>query len=177
MASCVGADPARAARCDQLDIYSTGRCGMVLRTVTCDRPFISDSNAAVTPRRAQTDNDASGNPQRVAGRLPRTAPTESQPGDKRIHGLWPRVGAEPARAARCDQLDIYSTGRCGMVLRTETCDRPFISDSDAAVTPQRAQTDNDASGNPQRVAGRLYRTAPTESQLGDKRIHGLWPRV
>ena len=35
------------------------------------------------------------------------------------------------------------------------------------VSPRQPQTDNDASGNPQRVAGRLYRTAPTESQPGD----------
>ena len=40
-----------------------------MRPATCDRPFVSDSDAAVR-RQTQTDNDASGNPQRVAGRQP-----------------------------------------------------------------------------------------------------------
>ena len=31
------------------------------------------------------------------------------------------------------------------------------------VLPRQTQTDNDASGNPRRVAGRLYRTAPTDA--------------
>ena len=31
------------------------------------------------------------------------------------------------------------------------------------VPPRQTQTDNDASGNHQRVAGRLYRTAPTDA--------------
>ena len=50
-----------------------------------------------------------------------------------------------------------------------TCDRRpacVLLDSDAAVRRQ-TQTDNDASGSPPRVAGRLYRPAPTESQPGD----------
>ncbi|PAK18781.1 hypothetical protein CJO36_10955 [Megasphaera elsdenii] len=38
------------------------------------------------------------------------------------------------------------------------------------VPPRQTQTDNDASGCPQRVAGRLYRTAPTESQPAMLRI-------
>ena len=31
----------------------------------------------IPPRQTQNDNDASGNPQRVAGRLPRTSPTDA----------------------------------------------------------------------------------------------------
>ena len=39
------------------------------------------------------------------------------------------------------------------------------SDSDAAL-PRQTQTENDASGSPQRVAGRLYRPAPTMAPDG-----------
>ena len=70
----------------------------------------------VPPRQTQTDNDASGCPQRVAGRLHRTAPTDAvTPRHLKLTTL-PRVtlgseknaptgaivGADPARAARCD---------------------------------------------------------------------------
>ena len=54
----------------------------------------SDSDAA-SPRQTQTDNDASGSPQRVAGR-PLGVPYEIAAGDvdvmnscQIIHGLWP----------------------------------------------------------------------------------------
>lgn len=42
----------------------------------------------------------------------------------------------------------------------------FDSDSDAAERRQ-TQSDNDASGYLQRVAGRFIRTAPTKSHAGD----------
>ena len=48
----------------------------------------------------------------------------------------------------------------------------FASDSDAAMRRQ-TQSDNDASGDLQRVAGRLIRTAPTKSHSGDKKIMRL----
>ena len=49
------------------------------------------------------------------------------------------------------------------------------SDSDTAL-PQQTQTDNDASGSPQRVAVRLDRTSPMESQPGDEKLRGYMPR-
>lgn len=48
----------------------------------------------------------------------------------------------------------------------------FASDSDAAER-RLIQSNNDASGYLQRVAGRLIRTAPTKSHSGDEKIMRL----
>ena len=58
--------------------------GRLLRTTNHEPRFFrhglsSDSNAA-SPRQTQTDNDASGKPQRVAGRLVQDVPYELRPG-------------------------------------------------------------------------------------------------
>ena len=57
-------------------------------------------------------------------------------------------------------------GRRTMKGRQAFANDGLSSDSDAA-SPRQTQTDNDASGSPQRVAGRLDRTSPTKSHTGD----------
>ena len=82
--------------------------------------FFSDSDAAM-PRQTQADNDASGSPQRVAGRPPLLFVLETV-----LH--LPMVGTW-----RSERL----------------WDGPY-----GCAMPRQTQADNDASGSPQRVAGR-----------------------
>ena len=79
---------------------------------TTSHGFFLGFRCGVPPRQTQADNDASGNPQRVAGRLDRTSPTISHTGDEMNVGCHNSairkktrpsalcVGADPARAAR-----------------------------------------------------------------------------
>ena len=79
---------------------------MVLRATA----FFSESECGVPPRQTQTDNDASGNPQRIAGRLLGAAPLGAffyEPrvtrGDVVILSLLPKSGIlSPRRPANCD---------------------------------------------------------------------------
>ena len=82
--------------------------------------FFSDSDAAM-PRQTQADNDASGSPQRVAGRPPLLSVLETV-----LH--LPMVG-------------------------TWRSERLWGGPYGSAI-PRQIQADNDASGSPQRVAGR-----------------------
>ena len=132
----------------------------------------------VPPRQTQNDNDASGNPQRVAG-APR--------GRSYRCGITyhdPRFVKNAPTGARMALL----IGELSAKLTERFLQRPVVHtlirstwhgfangeqrpatvrlsrNSDAAVRRQ-TQSDNDASGNPQRVAGRLPRTSPTDAAV------------
>ena len=95
-------------------------------TIHC---FSSDSDAA-TRRQTQTNNDASGNPQRVAGR-PLAVP----------------YGCGATR--RQTQTNNDASGNPQRI-----AGRPLAVPYGCGVPPRQTQTNNDASGNPQHVAGR-----------------------
>ena len=82
--------------------------------------FFSDSDAAM-PRQTQADNDASGSPQRVAGRPP--------------------------------LLSVLATVLHLPMVGTWWSERLWDGPYGCAI-PRQTQADNDASGSPQRVAGR-----------------------
>ena len=116
----------------------------------------------VPPRQTQTDNDASGNPQRVAGRLTGRPLRHRNQAMKNYAAICcGRRGRPGRRSAARFGFKPHSGIMAGFYER-----RPFLGFR-CGVPPRQTQTDNDASGNPQRVAVRLDRTSPTASQPGD----------
>ena len=67
-------------------------------------------------------------------------------------------------AVRFDHSPFEYDGRLSRITNNEP--RLFLG-LRCGVPPRQTQTDNDASGSPQRVAGRLARTSPTISHTGD----------
>ena len=61
---------------------------------------------------------------------------------------------------------IFDHGLFGMMVsfyEPRATNHGFFLGIRCGVPPRQTQTDNDASGSPQRVAGRLHRTAPTDT--------------
>ena len=94
--------------------------------------------------------------------------------ESKIYGLWPCVYGLNCRGShvaspleRFSHSPFWYNGRFLRATNPQTTNHGFSADSDAA-SPQQTQTDDDASGYPQRVAGRLNRTSPTKSHTGDE---------
>ena len=138
--------------------------------------FFSDSDAAM-PRQTQADNDASGSPQRVAGRPPLLFVLETvlhlpMVGTWRSERLWDGpYGCAMPRQIQADNDASGSpqrvAGRPPLLFVLETVlHLPMVGTWRSArlwdgpygcAMPRQTQADNDASGSPQRVAGQPLR--------------------
>ena len=108
----------------------------------------------VPPRQTQTDNDASGSPQRVAVRLDRTA---LRPRNQAMKNYAAICRGRRGRPGRRPAVRFGFKPHSGIM--TGFYERRLFLGFRCGVPPRQTQTDNDASGNPQRVAVRLDRTA------------------
>ncbi|CDF04372.1 unknown [Megasphaera elsdenii CAG:570] len=135
--------------------------------------FFSDSDAAM-PRQTQADNDASGSPQRVAGRPPLLFFLETvlhlpMIGTWRSARLWD--GRPPLLSVLATVLHLPMVG-------TWWSERLWDGPYGCAI-PRQTQADNDALGSPQRVAGRppllfFLETVLHLPMIGTWRSERLW---
>lgn len=100
----------------------------------------------VPPRQTQTNNDASGSPQRVAGRPPEYPPgrplrnrsqamgiTQSQV--TKIHGPWPNCRGFPWEVRQRDFTTAYSSRMAGFYEQRVTCYKIRVCTSFTAGRP------------------------------------------